>query len=713
MTPLATPPPRPPSTTATSSLLGDSTLVPAASLSGGDSSTTARSTSLLEQQQKSSGPSSTAIISVAVIVVLVVIIFAAAAIVVWRFGSRSKKKRSRSDPYQQKKQDKARRKARNSDQQDEFSRSDDFDNETDHSDEIGGGGEDDSDGPYSVPADEEEHSEPAARVRFPGKSNRSMSGSGGPMPQTGVKYHDLSITIPADSEEEETYQSGYERRTTTDQQQPPLISPTHQHPHWQVGGASPTGPVPLSGLTSNAERRSSDVEAMEGMIYSATPSSVGGVTPISGRGGGGGSCGGTGVGTRRLQLPTGIEDEDNGGLEVIQMSQLPPELRANLYGATMDYAPVGEQEQPGHRAIPDNDHFSFVESALPTPSMSRRGTAGSTGAGGLMTLRSGMSAKLHLLNDHFTHDVEHQQMERLIEIIEQIREGKFSLMDLTLGKGAYGKVQKVLLHDGHAIAVKQISLTSGELDISDPSCRKRIEARFERVLKEIKVLFSIKHPNVLQIYHCELRRETMEALIFMELVSGGSLGALVKSMVTKMPEDVVIVYVRQIVSALVALHGKGICHRDLKGDNILRTNDGQIKLGDFGTAKLTQRQTEHGTVKSGLKSVVGTAYYMAPEVLVGTETSPDQYDAKVDVWSLGITVCELLDRGRLPWPKFDTRGQVFLHIAKPGTVPKWPQHISPEALSFVTMCCKRDPVERPTAEELLQHQWLKGGPTTR
>lgn len=124
----------------------------------------------------------------------------------------------------------------------------------------------------------------------------------------------------------------------------------------------------------------------------------------------------------------------------------------------------------------------------------------------------------------------------------------------------------------------------------------------------------------------------------------GSLHSICKEY-GKFPEGLVALYMSQVLQGLVFLHDQGVIHRDIKGANILTTTDGIVKLADFGVA----------TTSAGLheSSVVGTPYWMAPEVieLSGATTASD-------IWSLGCTVIELLD-GKPPYSKLQPMPALF------------------------------------------------------
>lgn len=209
------------------------------------------------------------------------------------------------------------------------------------------------------------------------------------------------------------------------------------------------------------------------------------------------------------------------------------------------------------------------------------------------------------------------------------------------------------------------------------------------IKKEAEILKRLNHPNIVKIYSFV---ETPNTLYFvLEFVEHGSLAGLLKKFGV-FPEQLIASYTAQILQGLKYLHGEGIIHRDIKGDNILITKDGKVKLADFGTAKLEDAEKKTQTV-------VGTPYWMAPEVIEMSACGPTS-----DIWSVGCTVIELLT-GAPPYFELGPMSALFNIVED--RHPPLPEKMSDDLRSFLKVCFKKDPRQRPTASDLLDHKWLK------
>ena len=274
---------------------------------------------------------------------------------------------------------------------------------------------------------------------------------------------------------------------------------------------------------------------------------------------------------------------------------------------------------------------------------------------------------------------------------DEYRRGKL------LGRGANGSVFAAVLPDGSTVAMKEVNLTGTATEV---------QRQIGDVSNEMALLSRLHHDNLVTYYGVVCDRDMMQVRLFMELVTGGSLAGLVQEMDEPLPEQTAQKYVRQIVRGLAYIHEHGVIHRDLKCDNIMRdASSGVVKLADFGTAKSVGNATG---ASMAAQTMIGTPYFMAPEILAAmtVEDAEAGYGVKADIWSLGITVAELLNRGNPPWPAFPTPAHAFLHIANPESRPVLPAHISAHAEDFIGRCCDRDPRSRATALELLEHPWM-------
>ncbi|RFU79525.1 ste ste11 ssk kinase [Trichoderma arundinaceum] len=264
-----------------------------------------------------------------------------------------------------------------------------------------------------------------------------------------------------------------------------------------------------------------------------------------------------------------------------------------------------------------------------------------------------------------------------------------------VGGGTFGNVYAAMnLDTGHLMAVKEIRL-------QDP---KLIPTIAESIREEMRVLEVLDHPNVVSYHGIEVHRDRV--YIFMEFCSGGSLASLLEHGRIE-EEEVIMVYALQLLEGLAYLHESGIAHRDIKPENILLDHNGIIKYVDFGAAKLIARQGRtmaadlHATKPN--KSMTGTPMYMSPEVIKGE--NPGKAGA-VDIWSLGCVILEMAT-GRRPWANLDNEWAIMYNIAQgnPPQLPS-PEQLSPQGIDFLNKCFARDPKQRSSAVELLQHEWI-------
>ncbi|KAJ3560676.1 hypothetical protein NPX13_g9221 [Xylaria arbuscula] len=249
-----------------------------------------------------------------------------------------------------------------------------------------------------------------------------------------------------------------------------------------------------------------------------------------------------------------------------------------------------------------------------------------------------------------------------------------------IGKGAFGAVYKAFnWGTGEAVAVKQIKL--GNLPKSE---LRMIEA-------EIDLLKNLHHDNIVKYIGFVKSADCLN--IILEYCENGSLHSICKAY-GKFPENLVGVYMTQVLQGLQYLHDQGVIHRDIKGANILTTKDGKVKLADFGVSTSTLA----GPDKEA--QVVGTPYWMAPEIIELSGATPAS-----DIWSLGCTVIELLS-GKPPYHHLQAMPALFAIVNDDH--PPLPEGVSSAARDFLMQCFQKDPNLRVSARKLLKHNWIVG-----
>ncbi|CAF3336885.1 unnamed protein product [Rotaria socialis] len=271
------------------------------------------------------------------------------------------------------------------------------------------------------------------------------------------------------------------------------------------------------------------------------------------------------------------------------------------------------------------------------------------------------------------------------EIYRTARKGR------QVGRGAFGIVWSYLTITGRMIAVKEIELDEGDSE--------RVRNDYESVREEVHILRALTHPYVVKFLGISLEN-TRLIKIFMEYLPNGTIENMLISF-GPFHNDVLKKYTRQIVEGVFYLHQNGVVHRDIKGKNVMLDFDGNIKLIDFGCAKRLKKNQNTHSMRQILKSMKGTANWMAPEVIAETG-----HGKKADIWSIGCTLCEMAT-GKPPWSSEHNHLAVLLIIAN-GTKPPadLPDTCPVSAQEFFRLCLTRDPVVRPSAKDLLAHPFL-------
>ncbi|RKP06664.1 kinase-like domain-containing protein [Thamnocephalis sphaerospora] len=225
------------------------------------------------------------------------------------------------------------------------------------------------------------------------------------------------------------------------------------------------------------------------------------------------------------------------------------------------------------------------------------------------------------------------------------------------------------------VAAKLIPLTAqGKMDI---------------IVHELSMMHASQHPNVLRFLGSYANSQAL--WVVMERMDAGSLTEYLPSE-TQLPlaESIIARVCLDVLQALEFMHRIGNIHRDIKSDNILLNRQGQIKIADFA------RSAQIDGATPARRSVVGTPYWMAPEVAKG-----DFYDAKIDIWSLGIVVFEMVE-GQPPYMDYQELRALFMIAANGPPQLTEPEACSRELRDFVRRCTVVNNRARDSAEALLQ-----------
>jgi mitogen-activated protein kinase kinase kinase ANP1 len=261
-----------------------------------------------------------------------------------------------------------------------------------------------------------------------------------------------------------------------------------------------------------------------------------------------------------------------------------------------------------------------------------------------------------------------------------------------IGRGSYGTVFLGMNNEtGSLLAIKEVSFA------------RRTPAQIRELRREINFLRSFKHKNVVSYIGTEVDERTL--YIFTEWVSGGSLLSVLKTFRGRLHENVVRMYTKQILMGLEYLHQNKVVHRDIKPANILVDDRGHVKLADFGASKewVGNAEKRNGKKFSG-GALVGTPYYMAPEVV---SSDKGNVGFPSDIWSVGCSVLELLT-GKPPWKSrnFKNLAALMYHLGSLTEPPEISEKIGDDARSFLTHCLYVNPDRRPDATSLLKHRFI-------
>ncbi|XP_057336202.1 myosin-IIIa isoform X2 [Microplitis mediator] len=270
---------------------------------------------------------------------------------------------------------------------------------------------------------------------------------------------------------------------------------------------------------------------------------------------------------------------------------------------------------------------------------------------------------------------------------------RFELQDL-IGEGTYGEVYSAYDKETDTrVAIKIL---------------ENIADNIEEIEEEYLILRDMGcHPNIPLFYGLYFKKvdslnDQNQLWFVLELCTGGSVTDLVQGLKkrgSRLTDNQIAYIIKETVEALVYMHNNNCMHRDVKGHNILLTEDGNIKLIDFGVS------THLDTDISRKNTSVGTPYWMAPEVIACEQQLDLTYDCRCDIWSVGITTIELAE-GDPPLSELHPMRALFQIPRNPPPSLKNPDIHSPELSDFIAECLVKDLENRPYATELKEHPLL-------
>ena len=276
----------------------------------------------------------------------------------------------------------------------------------------------------------------------------------------------------------------------------------------------------------------------------------------------------------------------------------------------------------------------------------------------------------------------------------------FTLLN-PIGHGAFGYVYRAIHNSSKKIyAIKIINYFKENINfLENKSHINNINFCYQTVQQETSLMKKVSSSNfILKYYGSYFSRKTNSLWLIIEYCSYGSTIDLMLAMNRLYTEIEVATIIKMVLQGLIIIHDKKLIHRDIKGANILLSEDGYAKLGDFGVGtKLLLKENYRTSIK-------GSPYWMSPQVI-----QKENYDSKTDIWSLGITCIELT-QGEPPFSDLNPN-EVMDFIGNKKFIfddffLKKKSNYSKEFIHFVSKCLEINPEKRSSAKELIKHEFI-------
>ncbi|KAI8369233.1 kinase-like domain-containing protein [Radiomyces spectabilis] len=253
----------------------------------------------------------------------------------------------------------------------------------------------------------------------------------------------------------------------------------------------------------------------------------------------------------------------------------------------------------------------------------------------------------------------------------------------------------ILIAEGESGPMYAAKQTATDRTVAIKKISRSAEQKLNKIRNELTTMKMSRHPNIVEYIGCYMTEDEVWVVMECMDVSLADIISVEADDKPRMREHQIGRVARDILRALSRLHRLHRIHRDIRSDNVLLNMRGEVKLADFShCAQLTSRNPKRN-------SVVGTPYWMAPEVIKGLD-----YDSKADIWSLGVLLLEMV-QGDPPYVEYPPLRALFL-IASNGLPPlREPDRWSDDLKNFLQQCTAENPAERPDAATLLKHPFLR------